>query len=473
MLQFLKSLWPVQRSEWGKFIPTFLLGFFICFNYYLLRPIKDTVVVTMSESGAAVIPFLKLWGVLPAVIGVALLMSLLYRKFSRPTVFYLGTSAFLLYFVIFVLFLYPAREMLALDSFASTLYAHLPAGFAAPIELIRQWPISLFYVVCELWKVVVLLVLFWGYVNSRTDLSEAQRLYAPLMVGGSLSGWLAGEITIATSGFEWSSMLTLLISLVAVVGVLCLFLFAWVHRAHGKEEGRAPPSTDPIPEAYKPRSAMEALRLVFRSRILMCIAVMIIAEYVAFNLVEVLWKEQMHRLYPNPADFCGCTGRVLRWTGILGIIASLFISGNVVRRFGWLSITLITPAVLAITSFAFFFFLFKGPIAAPLGLAVFFGALHNCTSRASRQAFADPAKEMAYLPLSSTLQTQGKTFVDGVSPTIGKTGGAVIQQGLLLAVPDIMGTAPFAAGIVFLSLAAATGAVLAVGRPYRAQLKPT
>ena len=470
MLQFLKSLWPVQRSEWGRFFPTFLLGFLICFNYYLLRPIKDTVVVTMSSSGAGVIPFLKLWGVLPAVIGAAFLMSLLYRKLSRPTVFYLGTTAFLLYFIIFTLFLYPSRELLALDTFASALHTHLPQGFAAPIELIRQWPLSLFYIVCELWKVVVLMVLFWGYVNSRTDVRAAQRLYAPLMVGGSLSGWLAGEITIATSGYEWSSMLTLLISLVALVGAACLALFAWVHRVHGKEER---PTKDPVPEAYKPRSALEALRLVLRSRVLLCIAVMIIAEYVAFNLVEVLWKEQMHRLYPNPADFCGCTGKVLRWTGILGIIASLFISGNVVRRFGWLTITLLTPIVLALTSFAFFFFLFGAPIGAPVGLAVFFGAVHNCTSRAARQAFADPAKEMAYLPLPSDLQTQGKTFVDGVSPTIGKTGGALIQQGLLLAVPDIMGTAPFAAGLVFLSLIAAAGAVLAVGRPYRQLLKPT
>jgi ATP:ADP antiporter, AAA family len=482
MLQFLKSLWPVQRSEWGRFLPTFLLGFFICFNYYLLRPIKDTVVVTMSDSGAGVIPFLKLWAVLPAVVGAALLISLLYRKLSRPTVFYLGTTAFLLFFVSFALFLYPMREALALDSLASFLYPRLPAGFAAPIELIRQWPLSLFYVVCELWKVVVLMVLFWGYVNSRTDVSEAQRLYAPLMVGGSLSGWLAGEITISTGGGEWNSMLTLLIFLVSAVGVACLALFAWTHRAHGKEKGRTPATTDPIPDAYKPRTAMEALRLVFRSRILLCIAVVIIAEYVAFNLVEVLWKEQMHRLYPDPATYCAYTGRVLRWTGILGIFASLFISGGVIRRFGWLAITLFTPAILALTSAAFFICLFLSPDSvaaqaavaavgvAPMTLAVFFGAVHNCTCRASRQAFADPAKEIAYLPLSSDLQTQGKTFVDGVSPTIGKTGGALIQQGLLIGVPDIMATAPFAAGLVFLSIGLATTAVFAVGRPFRQQL---
>ncbi|MFS8564421.1 MAG: NTP/NDP exchange transporter [Rhabdochlamydiaceae bacterium] len=39
-------LWPVHRSEHRKFIPMLLMIFLICFNYYILRIVKDTFVVT-------------------------------------------------------------------------------------------------------------------------------------------------------------------------------------------------------------------------------------------------------------------------------------------------------------------------------------------------------------------------------------------------------------------------------------------
>jgi AAA family ATP:ADP antiporter len=52
-------LWPVRRDEHKKFIPMILISFLICFNYYLLRIIKDSIIITAPSSGAEALPYIK------------------------------------------------------------------------------------------------------------------------------------------------------------------------------------------------------------------------------------------------------------------------------------------------------------------------------------------------------------------------------------------------------------------------------
>lgn len=455
--QIRSLLWPVRRADLHTFIPTFALGFLICFNYYLLRVVKDSVVVTGNASGAAVIPFLKMWGVLPAVIGASFLLSLLFRKLSRPKVYSAVVIGFLLFFGAFAI-LYPFREALQAHALADYLQSRLPTSFATPIEVFRHWMLSFFYVGCELWKTLVLLVLFWGFVNASSDLGAARRIYGPLTVAGSLAAVLAGRITVFAGKACQTpeSMVSWLLGLVVLVGIGCLLLYRVAHK-------RAPRRRI---ERIQPRSAMAALRMVLKSRILICISIVIICEYLAFNLVEVLWKQQMFNLFPDTQAYCIYTGRVLVWTGIAGIVGSLFVASNVIRYFGWTTAALLLPAIVLILSVGFYGFTF---FASASG-AVLLGSIHNVFCRAGRQALADPAKEIAYIPLPDHLQTHGKTFVDGVSPTIGKTSGSLIQQALLIGSPSMLAAAPYSAIIVFGAIAATFAAVFGVGKDYRRSL---
>ncbi|MBS0622104.1 MAG: hypothetical protein JSR80_04010 [Verrucomicrobia bacterium] len=467
-----RVLWPIHRDELRRFVPLFILGFLICFNYSLLRCLKDTVVVIPSTTGAGVLPFLKMWGVLPAVLMLAVVLSFLFRKLPRSKVFYLVTGTFLLYFLLFALVIYPCRNALTLDKLATFLSASLPSGFAAPIEVIQQWPLSLFYVMAELWKVAILMVLFWGFVNSQTTLQEATRLYGPLTVGGSLAGVAAGQVAVSVAHLQtaWHEMLFMMIALVVVVGIGCLALYAWSDRIYrGTQPEKIDPHAAPIKKVPGPKTVMEALKLVLRSRVLVCISLMIIGEYIAFNLVEVVWKEQMKLRFPSATLYCAYTGKVMIWTGIAGAIGSLLIANHIIRLFGWTAAALFTPCILLLTSLLFYGFTLQGGEIG-LEMAVFFGAVHNVLCRAARQALSDPAKEMAYLPLPTQLQTQGKTFVDGVSPTLGKTGGSLLQQGLLVLFPSISATIRWSALLVFLSIFAAGSSVLLVGKRFRQKL---
>ena len=81
-------LWPIYRHETRKLVPMFLMVFLLCFSYSILRNMKDTIVVTAS--GAEVIPFIKVWVMLP----MAILLTILFKgcednrlgnkQFSKP-----------------------------------------------------------------------------------------------------------------------------------------------------------------------------------------------------------------------------------------------------------------------------------------------------------------------------------------------------------------------------------------------------
>jgi len=73
--------------------------------------------------------------------------------------------------------------------------------------------------------------------------------------------------------------------------------------------------------------------------------------------------------------------------------------------------------------------------ASPLLLAVVVGTIQNVLTKGVKYSLFDPTKEMAYIPLSPEMRVQGKAAVDGVGGRLGKSGGGVIQQILLVAIP--------------------------------------
>jgi ATP:ADP antiporter, AAA family len=198
------------------------------------------------------------------------------------------------------------------------------------------------------------------------------------------------------------------------------------------------------PDAYrKVRTAVplgEALRLLAASRYLRYLALLVLCYGVAINLIEVSWKNQLGLRFPEAAAYQDYMANFSLATGITTIFLMLFVSSNVVRRFGWTAAALITPVVLLATGACFFGFLLgrnlldpwlAGLGLAPLAVAVNLGAVQNVMSKASKYSLFDPTKEMAYIPLDQASKARGKAAIDVVGARFGKAGGSVLQQVLL------------------------------------------
>src|SRR5580704_14665464 len=107
--RFLRNtMWPIFPHEVKRILPLSLLMFLVCLDYSMLRCMKDTVVITAST--AAVIPFIKVWTLLPMAILFTYIYAKISSKYSRQTTFYLIVSAFLAFFLVFAFILYPNSE---------------------------------------------------------------------------------------------------------------------------------------------------------------------------------------------------------------------------------------------------------------------------------------------------------------------------------------------------------------------------
>ena len=119
--------------------------FLIIFVHHILKDLKDSLVITASDAGAEVIPFIKIWGVLPISVLASYLFSKFYQKFGRDKTLYFFITTLLTFYAIFAFWLYPQREMVCLDSLGEHLKRILPAGCRGMIAMVRFWSYTVFY----------------------------------------------------------------------------------------------------------------------------------------------------------------------------------------------------------------------------------------------------------------------------------------------------------------------------------------
>ncbi len=395
--------WPVHNFELKKLLPMFFLFFFINFNYTILRDTKDALIVTAPGSGAEAIPFLKVWGVLPMAIIFMIVYSKLSNICSKQKLFYSTITFFIGFFALFVLFMYPNRDFLHPSEAADKLQAFLPEGFKGLIALFRNWTYALFYVMSELWGSVAISLLFWGFANDTTKVSESKRFYALFGLGANLAMLFSGPAIIYFSNIRsllapdvdaWGVTLNYMVGMVFFSGLMVMGIYRWINRNVLTDARFYDPSEVQRVKKEKPKMSLkESFAYLARSKYILCLAVIVIGYGIAINLVEVTWKGQLKLQYPDPNAYQAFMGYFSTITGSATILMMLFVGGNVIRRFGWKTGALITPVVLLVTGVGFFsFVIFRDYLTAfiamlgttPLMLAVLFGTAQNVMSKSSK-----------------------------------------------------------------------------------------
>jgi AAA family ATP:ADP antiporter len=466
------TIWPIHRYELKKLLPMLFMFFFISFDYNVLRTMKDTLVVTAKSSGAEVIPFIKVWVMFPGAVLMTLLFTKLSNRISREKVFYIIISIFLGYFFIFTFFLYPNQDALHPHEFADSLQSILPTGCKGLIAMIRNWTLTLFYVMSELWSNIVFFVLFWGFANQITRLHEAKRFYGLFGFGANLSGIFAGQVSVFLSrkAFDpnipfgasaWEQSMMLLMTLVLISGVLALILFRWMNKVVLVDPRFYDPNDVKSQKEVKGKlSLKENFSFLLKTKYLLYITAVVVAYNVVINLVEVVWKDQLKELYPNPSEYNIYFNQVSTIIGIVATFAAVFVSGNVIRKCGWMTTAMLTPIVMLGTSVVFFILYFlKGSLEGtdlllyfgmtPISMIVMAGSVQNILSRGAKYTVFDASKEMAFVPLSLESKLKGKAAIDGICNRFGKSGGSMIHQSLLIAFSSFAASAPYVATILF------------------------
>lgn len=480
------ALWPIHQDELKKFLPMGLMMFLVLINYTLLRNTKDTLLITAPACGVEVIPFVKMWGVMPCAVLFFLIYTKLSNLLSRAALFYTCLIPFLLFFAAFSFFIYPNKEWLHPTMESITALRESCPNVKWFISLYGVWSFAIFYVLSELWGVIVVSLLFWQFANEITKTSEAKRFYAffgllgniALITSGAFVQWLGDHNQ--GNPDAWDLSINYMMATVVLVGALILVVYWWMNRYVLTNPFYYDGAKKTTPEKKPKLSLGQSLSYLFSSKYLGFITILVLSYGIASNIIDLTWKNQIKTYLPDANDYFAFMGRYSVWTGIVTISFILTTKG-IVNRFGWYWGAIITPLILLVTgSFFFTFVLFKdslNDILAYLGvtsvyMAVMIGAIQNILSKGAKYSLFDPTKEMAYIPLDQELKVKGKAAVDVIGGRLGKTGGGFIEFALLTITGGTQLTiAPYLFGIIAFVSLFWMGAVKKLSKLYNGKVK--
>ncbi|OAY77595.1 ADP,ATP carrier protein 1, chloroplastic [Ananas comosus] len=431
----------VEVSTLKKIVPLGVMFFCILFNYTILRDTKDVLVVTAKGSSAEIIPFLKTWVNLPMAIGFMLLYTKLSNVLSKEALFYTVIFPFIAFFGAFAFVLYPLRDVIHPTALADRLLAKLGPSFLGPVAILRIWSFCLFYVMAELWGSVVISVLFWGFANQITTVEEAKEFYPLFGLGANVALIFSGRTVKYFSNLRknlgpgvdgWEISLKGMMSIVVLLGLVISAIY-WAVNKFVLNDPSLPRTVRRKKD--KPKLGMgESLKFLISSR----------------------YVRDLATLFPSPNEYSSFMGDFSTATGIATFMMMLL--GRVIlRKFGWGVAAMITPTVLLITGVGFFSLILFGeplvPILAKFGMtpllaAVYVGAMQNIFSKSAKYSLFDPCKEMAYIPLDEDMKVKGKAAIDVVCNPLGKSGGALIQQFMILTFGSLANSTPYLGGIL-------------------------
>ncbi len=451
-------LWPIYKFELKKFLPMGIMMMCILFNYTILRDTKDTLIQFMNGGSTEVFSFLKLYCVVPSAIIFMVVFTKMANALSREKLFYAVLVPFLGFFGCFGFIIYPIADTFHMSLETITALQEATPALHHFFPIIGNWSFSLFYILSELWGSVILSMLFWQFANQITKVEEAKRFYGLFGMIGNVGLILSGEVIKMVSSYAknmelagydstaaWGTNIRILMGLIMVSGGLVVYVYYWMNRnVLTDKRYYDPDQISGKAKKSKPKLSLgQSFKMIFSSKYLGLIAVLVMAYGLCIYLVEAVWKGQIKLLFPgDPNGYQAYMGQFSQYTGLATIVL-MFVGNNILRRFSWRTTALVTPVMIIVTSAVFFGFVWysnmESPYAAFMGttyvaVAALIGMVQNVLSKGTKYSLFDSTKQMAYIPLDPELKTKGQAAVEVVGGRAGKAGGAAIGSTMLMVV---------------------------------------
>ncbi len=378
----LEHVFVVKRNELKKFLILFLIGNLSIFNFIMLRLLKDTFII--SNLGAASIPVVKLFYVLPASIFFMFLYTKLANYFDGRSLFIIFVSIFGIAFLLYTLFFINFKDSI-------TYY--------------------IFYTLAESWGTVTLGTAMWAYFNDICTISQAKRFY--VLVSGVQIGSIVASIVAESFVSIFGSKFYSTAALYSIIGacfliIILTIIFKDILKKEIEIEEKV---NEPLEER---RSIFRGIQLVFTSKYLFLIFFITLCYNFTMIVVEFIWKSNLGLAYPNEEKLIIFNSRYSFWTTIISAVVSVFFSAGFINYLGITTALILFPMVFGIST-SFYFFNFVTPIG---------GAVQWVVSKTAKYAFSDPAKQVLFIPCNTEEKYKAKSVID----IFGARGGKAIAS---------------------------------------------
>lgn len=405
---------------------------------------------------------------LPAATAFIALYSKMASIMDKQTLFFTTCIPFFVFFLLYDFVIYPNANLLHPSLLTvQRLFGHTASttsggGLAVLAKIIANWTFGLYYIVAEIYSSVSVGLLFWQFANDVVPVKQAKRFYPLFAQMSGLAPVVAGQYVVryASRASTFASSLHRLTAAVTFSGIMiCVFYqlsSSFVEHAEEKKAAAAAAAAaggvvPPIPQMKKkPKmSILESAKFLASSQYLRLVAALVLGYGLSINFTEIMWKSLVKKQYPDPLDYQRFMGNFSSAVGLATCIV-IFFGVHVIRILGWRVGAVATPTIMTILGIPFFMCILMG-LDSPMRLstAVILGTIQSLLSKTCKYALFDPTTQMAYIPLDDESKVKGKAAIDVLGSRIGKSGGSLIQQGLVFFFGNIINAAPVVAVIYY------------------------
>lgn len=370
----------VHSGEWPLVILMFAYFFSVITTFWILKPLKKGLFVAYYQtsgqsfdvfgwqlSGPQAELVAKIGNML-VVFVAAVVFAWLARRLRRQQLTYVFGAFCLCGFLFFRILLPEAGELTA-------------------------WS---FYIFGDLYN-SLMVATFFAFLNDSYSPLEARRLYGPIILGG-VTGGMVGSVFVRAEieryqSSTWMMICAAVTVVIVVVAALAGRLVAQKCRSRHVEDPAV------VPQPARGSAALEGLRLVLRSRYLLAIVSLVgLYELVSTVLDYQFTATVVHYVVGDPTKHISTVYAI---TNTVALVVQLFLTANIMSRFGVKVALLVMPALIMGVS-GFF-------ILLPL---LWFGSALNVVDNGFNYSLNQSARESLYTPLGRDEKYKAKAFID-------------------------------------------------------------
>jgi len=370
----------VQKGEWLFVVLMFLYFFTVITTFWILKPIKKGLFIDYYKVGGHAFDLFG-WqlsgpqaemiakiGNMAVVFFAVLVFTRLARRLRRQQLTYVFAA-----FCFVVLLMYRAL---------------LPNAGEATV-----WS---FYIFGDLYN-SLMVATFFAFLNDSVSPLDARRLYGPIILGGVTGGAFSSFfVRTQIENFEPADWALICAGIMVLIAVVAGAAGRWVDRWGAPTTIETPMGVEEQKEAG---GALEGAWLVFRSRYLLAIVGLVgIYEIVSQLLDYQFTATVVHYVTGSTGEHFATVYAI---TNIFALIVQLFVTANVMSRFGVKAALLVMP-ILILGASALYLLL---PI-------LLIGSSLNTVDNGLNYSINQSARESLYTPLSRDEKYKAKACID-------------------------------------------------------------
>jgi len=380
--KLIKFLWgDISREELKKFC---LLGLGLLFTlmaYWMLRPIKDALFISLV--GKSLLPYAKMIS-LAALVIILMQYSKLVDMFEKHRLVYFINSIISLFLCTIAIIIIQSPDMYLQPSFASKII-----GWTAFIGS-----------ECSL---IILYSLVWSYIASSMDTATAKKGY-PLIIIGAKLGAMAGSLLMLKSKIIGIGGL-LIIAAGCISGTAILIkIFTCIYSSA---------QNDALEIEKNQTGALEGLRLLLKHPYLIGIFIISFLPDVIGEILNISMLFLADKNFHTPEQIAAFLGTFGVLANATTLIFALFGTGLFLRIWGFRAWLLLYPLITAIL--VMYTWIFYDLWAVVIALALLKGL---------RYAIDQPCREIMFIPTSTDIQFKTRSWMCAFRTRAGQGMGA-------------------------------------------------